>query len=270
MDTEEPKMEKVVKPVKIDLNCENLIVGRLPNEILTKYIETELDLSLMDKKEQERREAKNKVESFVYDNRENLSGLYEEFATEDEIDNIRASLTKTEDWLYEDGENEKRQAYEDKYKLLSDSMQPIVFRFNEYNNRAAIIEALNQQMGQVGLFLQKYQSKDEAFIHIDVAEVEKVQKSLNEVTSWSGMAIQKLRSLNKSDTPDILVKDFTEKLINLKAQTDSIMKTPKPTPKKEEKVEEKKPTSPESGDNKEQTKEEEKPNETAAETMDLD
>ena len=66
----------------------------------------------------ERSDAKNAVEEYVYLMREKIYSTYENSISEDDRDKFSRFLSETEDWLYEDGENEKKQVYVDKLAEL--------------------------------------------------------------------------------------------------------------------------------------------------------
>ena len=53
--------------------------------------------------------AKNAVEEYVYDMRDKLYSKLEKFVSESDKDIYLAELSKTEDWLYDEGENCQKQ-----------------------------------------------------------------------------------------------------------------------------------------------------------------
>lgn len=66
-------------------------------------------LAANDRLESERQHAKNAVEEYVYEMRDKLCSEYEEFMTEQDREEFSSLLTATEDWLYDEGEDEKKQ-----------------------------------------------------------------------------------------------------------------------------------------------------------------
>ena len=67
---------------------------------------------------QERADAKNAVEEYVYGMREKIYDMYEKHITDDVRQQFSTLLTNTEDWLYEDGEDEAKSVYVDKLAEL--------------------------------------------------------------------------------------------------------------------------------------------------------
>ena len=53
-------------------------------------------------------EAKNALEEYIYALRSKLGEQYAEFATDEEKEKLGQELTALEDWLYEEGEDEKK------------------------------------------------------------------------------------------------------------------------------------------------------------------
>ena len=68
-------------------------------------------MAAADKQEIDRANAKNALEEYVYETRDKLSGPLEKFIKESDLDAFRAQLTQTEDWLYDEGEEETRAVY---------------------------------------------------------------------------------------------------------------------------------------------------------------
>lgn len=99
-------------------------------------------MSLADRQEKERADARNALEEYVYELRGKLS-------SEDELapyvlDNDRESLIKQldemENWLYEEGEDCSRQVYQDKLTELKSKGEPIQNRRVESEVRPHVIE----------------------------------------------------------------------------------------------------------------------------------
>lgn len=61
-------------------------------------------MSYQDLLETQRCDAKNAVEEYVYNIRDQLESTLKEYITEAAKESFRSFLSSTEDWLYEDGE----------------------------------------------------------------------------------------------------------------------------------------------------------------------
>jgi len=195
---------------------------------LDGYIAKEFDLAAIDRREQDRQAAKNDVEECVYGTREKLYSQYDSFATDGEKEAISAVLTKTEDWLYEDGENESKQVYINKLAELKKLSANIVLRFTESETRGAAIEALGAKIQQARKFLAKYQEKDESVVHIEEAEVEKVSKATTEAATWYDSSMNQVNAMKKTQDPTIFTANFKATLDGLTLSIEKIMNTPVP------------------------------------------
>lgn len=83
-----------------------------------KSCEFQGQMMMQDRLEKEKADAKNAVEEYVYEMRDKLSGQLENFMKEADRDAFRKQLTDTEDWLYDEGEDQGRKVYTDKLAEL--------------------------------------------------------------------------------------------------------------------------------------------------------
>ncbi|XP_023742790.1 heat shock 70 kDa protein 16 [Lactuca sativa] len=88
------------------------------------------------------KEKRNTLESFIYDTRTKLSSSYRSMATKSEVDIISNHLQDTEDWLYEEGDDESEQVYIKKLQVLTKLLVPIEARYKDDNDRQEAITAL--------------------------------------------------------------------------------------------------------------------------------
>ncbi|KAI1073464.1 heat shock protein Hsp88 [Whalleya microplaca] len=133
MDTDDkdakPKTRKVKKQVrKGDLP---IVAGTTALDQSTKnsLIEKEASMLMEDKLVADTEEKKNELETYIYDMRNKLDDQYADFASEEEKDKLRAKLTDSEDWLYEDGEDATKAVYIAKMEEIRAIAGPIVQRY---------------------------------------------------------------------------------------------------------------------------------------------
>ncbi|PKY08816.1 Hsp70 chaperone Hsp88 [Aspergillus campestris IBT 28561] len=93
--------------------------------------EKENKMYMDDKLIAETDEKKNELESYIYELRDKIDSVYGDFASEEEKDKLRAKLTDTEDWLYEDGEDTTKSIYVAKMDDIRFIVGPIVQRYRE-------------------------------------------------------------------------------------------------------------------------------------------
>ena len=71
-----------------------------------------------DRLEKERADAKNAVEEYVYEMRDKLYSSLDKFVKEGDKETFCSLLTATEDWLYDEGEDQHKHVYVDKLAEL--------------------------------------------------------------------------------------------------------------------------------------------------------
>ncbi|OBS65200.1 hypothetical protein A6R68_06253 [Neotoma lepida] len=183
---------------------------------------------MQDKLEKERNDAKNAVEEYVYEMRDKLSGEYEKFVSEDDRNSFTLKLEDTENWLYEDGEDQPKQVYVDKLAELKNLGQPIKTRFQESEERPKLFEELGKQ-------IQQYMKEDQ-YEHLDAADMTKVEKSTNEAMEWMNSKLNLQNKQSLTVDPVVKTKEIEAKIKELTSICSPIISKPKPKvePPKEE------------------------------------
>lgn len=139
MDTEgakdgesaKPKTRKVKKQVrKGDLP---IVAATQSLEVNARnaLLEREAAMASEDKLVHDTEEKKNELETYIYDIRNKLDDQYAEFASEEDKDKIRARLSTTEDWLYDEGDDTTKAVYIAKMDEIRAMTGPIVQRHFE-------------------------------------------------------------------------------------------------------------------------------------------
>ena len=108
---------KKKKVKKIDVPVSST-VGGLPPAVLEQFVNEEFEMALQDRVMEETKERKNAVEEYVYGMRSKVTGALAEFVAPDTAESFNALLNATEDWLYEDGEDETKGVYNAKLEEL--------------------------------------------------------------------------------------------------------------------------------------------------------
>ncbi len=88
-----------------------------------------------DKLQEDTNEAKNALEAYIYSLRNKLYEGLSPYVREADREALSASLTSMEDWLYEDGEDEKKSVYVAKLAELRAKGDPIQQRAAEEQSR---------------------------------------------------------------------------------------------------------------------------------------
>lgn len=138
---------------------------------LQASIERENVMISTDKLIRDRQMAKNHVEEYVYEMRDKLYGKYEKYISETDKDTYLALLTKTEDWLYDEGEACQKQVYIDKLAELHTVGDKIVRRYTEHEGRQGALNLLGSSVVHVRKVLELIREKDEKYDHLSEEDI---------------------------------------------------------------------------------------------------
>ncbi|KAJ6715228.1 HEAT SHOCK 70 KDA PROTEIN 14 [Salix viminalis] len=220
------KVEAPKKKVKkTNIPVSEVVYGGIPAAEVEKLVEKEYEMALQDRVMEETKEKKNAVEAYVYDMRNKLSDKYQEFVTDPEREGFTAKLQETEDWLYEDGEDETKGVYIAKLEELKKQGDPIEVRYKEYTERGPV---LDQLVYCINSYREAAVSSDPKFEHIDLTEKQKVLNECVESEAWLREKKQHQDSLPKYATPVLLSADVRKKAEALDRFCRPIMTKPKP------------------------------------------
>ncbi|XP_061849452.1 heat shock protein 105 kDa isoform X3 [Colius striatus] len=225
-----------IKVKNVELPIEANLVWQLGKDLLNMYIETEGKMIMQDKLEKERNDAKNAVEEYVYEFRDKLSGPYEKFVCEKDLQGFSALLTETEGWLYEEGEDEAKQVYVDKLENLKKLGTPIEMRYQEAEERPKLLEELGHRLQYYATIAGEFRNKDEKYIHIDEMEMMKVEKCVSEVVEWMNNAVSAQAKKSLDQDPAVHSSEIKAKLQELSNVCEPVVTQPKPkvdSPKEE-------------------------------------
>lgn len=199
------------KVKSIDLPIQSSLCRQLGQDLLNSYIENEGKMIMQDKLEKERNDAKNAVEEYVYDFRDKLGTIYEKFITQEDLNKLSAILEDTENWLYEEGEDQPKQVYMDKLQELKKYGQPIQVRYMEHEERPKALNDLGKKIQLVMKVIEAYRNKDERYDHLDPAEIEKVEKHISEAMSWLNSKMNAQNKLSLTQDPVVKVSEIVAK-----------------------------------------------------------
>lgn len=231
-DEEKKDAEPEAKKAKTSKNTPLEIVATMEGvlgaaEIMT-LIETENALFDCDRAEKEKSDAKNALEEYIYHMRDQIGSKLEEYMVEADREEYSKKLTAYEDWLYDEGEDVAKSAYNGKLDELKAAGKPVESRHAEAEARKPAIEALNQAVMTCRKFLGDKASGVEKYEHLSDDEMKKVgeqfattEKNLNE---W----VPKLASLPKTEDPSIMAQSFLTEVANLERVYVPVMNKPAP------------------------------------------
>ncbi|XP_063342196.1 heat shock 70 kDa protein 4a [Pelmatolapia mariae] len=236
-----------VKTKTLELPIESSLDWQLSREELNLFVENEGKMIMQDKLEKERNDAKNNVEEYVYDMRDKLHGILEKFVNEADRDLFSLKLEDTENWLYEDGEDQQKQVYIDKLAELKKIGQPIHERYVEAEERPKAFEELGRQIQMYMKIIEAYKAKVELYDHLDELEVTRVDKQVNDAMVWMNGKMNQQNNQDLTLDPVVKVTEIKAKIKELYASCNPVLSKPKPKPKVEPPNEEKTENGPVNG-----------------------
>jgi heat shock protein 4 len=142
-----PKMRKVKKQVrKGELQ---LVAGTSSLDDATKAqaAEAENAMFMEDKLVTDTEDKKNELEAYIYEIRGKIDDLYAEFASEEEKVRIKDKLEKTEDWLYDEGEDATKAQYQAKLDEIKFLSGPVAQRYQDKveEERQAVLKVQEEE-----------------------------------------------------------------------------------------------------------------------------
>uniref|UniRef100_A0A8D1HDD4 Heat shock protein family A (Hsp70) member 4 like n=1 Tax=Sus scrofa TaxID=9823 RepID=A0A8D1HDD4_PIG len=154
--------------------------------------------------------------------------LLNSYIENEDLNKLSAILEDTENWLYEEGEDQPKQIYVDKLQELKKYGQPIQMRYMEHEERPKALNDLGKKIQLVMKVIEAYRNKDERYDHLDPAEVEKVEKFISEAMSWLNSKMNAQNKLSLTQDPVVKVAEIVAKSKELDNFCNPIIYKPKP------------------------------------------
>ncbi|ODN06318.1 Heat shock 70 kDa protein 4L [Orchesella cincta] len=220
MEEADKKKSKKVLYVGKELPVESVTFG-LPRPELDEKIMSETHMISRDRNEKDRIDSRNTLEEYVYDLREKLDMELNGFVEDGERQKLSETLTSLENWLYEDGSDEKKEIYVQKLEELKCRGEPIKERRIESEDRPRAFKEVEVTLQLVRKQVDMYNSKDAKYDHIEQKEM------------TGGKAIQEVKlGWSKPDKNSTKITNLTcpfqSSRTILERKINPILNTPKP------------------------------------------
>ncbi|KAJ4939213.1 hypothetical protein JOQ06_028669 [Pogonophryne albipinna] len=195
-----------VKVKIIDLPIVANNIQQLDNDVLNNFVEYEHQMIIQDKLVKEQNDAKNA-----------------------DSNRLTLLLEDTENWLYEDGEDQPKQVYEEKLDALKRLGQPIQDRHREQEDRPRAFEELGKKMQLYMKIVDSYKQKDERYLHLSAEEMSTVEKCVNESMGWMNSMMNAQSKLGITQDPVVKVAEIIFKIQELEDVCNPVINRPKPS-----------------------------------------
>jgi len=198
-------------------------------EELNALIESEVNMAQQDRIIKETADARNALESYIYEMRDKVSdyGIYKNFASETEKGKINKDLEDAENWLYDEGFDCAKGIYEERLKALLVDGNKVIFRHEEVQKRSDAEETCKKLIND---YRAKLQSNDEKFAHIPDEEKLKAKGEVDECEKWLYGMINEQAAKNTSEDPVLTSSQIYERMTVMTKGYAAIMNKPKPPP----------------------------------------
>ncbi|MFT7803894.1 heat shock protein 105 kDa-like [Arapaima gigas] len=223
-DAKKPK----IKTMHVGLPIEAKLVQHIGKEHLSTYTQLEEEMILQDQRERERNNAKNAVEEHVYYYRHKLEGPYLNFLNSVDQNQFSELLTLTENWLYDEGEDQEKQVYLDKLAEIQKLGTPVQERYEEAERRPKLFEELSARIQTYVKITENYRNGDENYTHIDVPDMEKVSRCVKDTQEWMANMRNAQDKLRQDEDPVVHSTDIRAKLQELNRVCELVVTKPKP------------------------------------------
>jgi len=212
---------------------------------INKFTEIETAMRNTDRIVQETSDMRNELESYIYDMRDKITmdsslGAY---ASQAEKDEFMKKNEETENWLYEDGFDAKKDVLSQKLLELKSLGGPVEKRSAEAAARPIAVASLQKNVEKYKKWLADAQANDD-FSHITDEEFSTCHKKCDEVSNWLYEMLDKQGSLAQNVDPAFYASEVTDKNKGLSNVCSPIVHKPKPKPKVEPPKEEAKTETP--------------------------
>ncbi|XP_003738350.1 heat shock 70 kDa protein 4 [Galendromus occidentalis] len=195
-----------------------------------KYLEEEKDMIVADRTEQERLDAKNAVEEYVYEMRDKLADALQDYASDSDKSELSQHLTSTEDWLYGDGEDLATSEYVKRLESLHALGQPIVERYREFQERPRALEEMGAALQKARKALDSFAAGEEQYAHIAKEDMDRLAQQLDTKQAFFDETIGKLNALPKHLPPPVMIHQIREATETFERVANQILSKPKPQP----------------------------------------
>ncbi|XP_003390556.1 PREDICTED: heat shock 70 kDa protein 4-like isoform X2 [Amphimedon queenslandica] len=200
----------------------------LSKKVLEEAFEKEVAMIQSDKLEAEKADAKNSVEEYVYDMRDKLEGPLSQFVNEEDKTKLMSLLEATEEWLYDEGEDQAKKVYIERLADMKKQGDPIVARMREFEFRDSSFNELGHVVVRYEKILMEYEQGDEKYNHLSKEDMEKVQEATTAKREWMNSKMQAQQKVPLTADPVVKVSEITMAKENLYAIVNPIVSKPKP------------------------------------------
>lgn len=233
------RKQKMVEEVGVELVV--LDLPDLSEDELARSAQKLQDLTARDLEKQEREQAANSLEAFIFETQDKLyQPEYQEVSTEEQREEISGRLSATSTWLEDEGFEATTGMLKEKLSELRKLCQALFFRVEERKKWPERLSALDNLLNHSSMFLKGARlipEMDQIFTEVEMTTLERV---INETWAWKNATLAEQAKLPTTEKPVLLSKDIEAKMMALDREVQYLLnkaKFAKPRPKPKDKNE---------------------------------
>lgn len=170
--------------------------------------------------------AKNDYEALIYSSRNWVNEEDNQvYSTSDIIEGFLEKLTEGEDWLYDEGYDEKLEVYQKRIKELNSTIQPMKYRQSEHRIRDEILERTKIMVNN---FTQEIDNFATHFPWIEEAKIDKLRELAKNATEWFEKTVEEQDQLQLHEDPVLTTDAIRDKVFYVVNVMTRLSKMPKP------------------------------------------
>ena len=193
------------------------VVANASRKRLTEMTEKDLEKALLEA-------AKNSLEAYIFDMQDKMySDEFVAASEEEERTNVTTTLSAASDWLYEEGEDADRKAFNSKLASLKKAAKEIVTRVTEHRDRPGLVKEMRSSLNTSRYFVRtarNFTKPSPGYVDslYTKVEVDTLEKLANETETWLNDTLAKQDEMKLSADPVLTIGTLKEKAIALERE----------------------------------------------------
>jgi len=221
-----PAKKAVVKRVDVPVRGESAAHAFPPQKLLL-LLEREGEMQAQDRLQEDTANAKNALEARVYALRSSLHAELAPYVKEADREATASRLSALEEWLYDEGEDEKKSVYVQKLKELDEEAAPAEGRLAADKGRAPAAAALRDAARRYAAVAS---SQEPRHAHLSEEDRALLGRECGEALQWLADKEGMQAALAKWDPPALAAEDCDKKRAVLERVCGPVASKPAPKP----------------------------------------
>lgn len=221
--------KQIVKAVDLHVDSKT---SSFTQQQIQELTEREAGFRSVDNQERDRLDSKNALEEFVLNirGRVNDSDDLEAYIEPNVRDELVQMADSTENWLYDEGEDCKKNEYVEKLQHLQNLAAPAQQRKRDHESTPRAAESFAASLNRFKKAHMAYHAGDAAYDHWTPEEAKKLEVALAEKMSWLDANVSRVRSTLKTKDLPIKAAAFLSEQQAFESSMNPVLNKPKPQP----------------------------------------